>query len=400
MASESKSGSYFKPATVEAAGVYFQPSRSKSKRSRNQRAQYKHRRRLEQSQPGCDAGGRSGGTIGLRREEPPGWQQREGCKCALHYGGTCSDFVRNATDKPRRKKVRTTVPKEQLRCYRCNRIGHYARDCYECRYDATRKRARVEYAQDKEKIYITVNRKDTATVSYSSDESDDKLVIDEAQPQSSDAEENWDEPCYIGSPESQEEGGPGDQELEGYDVRSEAEMSEGGSEGSLPLDTSDEENATEQSQPLPQPKEAPVPVPVRRLPSPDSIIKMMKEGEERLRRELAKRAAARREEEQQRMEERRSEQLPYVAPQCAVLLQPRFPTKGIATASVKQSEEVVNQRVTRSQAMRMPQLDQMSIQPQPLSDQQGSTMYDRLIRTIERARSEIERTPSGSGEQR
>ena len=363
---ESTSGAYYRQSTVEVGGIQLQPSRSRTKQTRNQRAQYKIRRNREQqlqrTQPGCDAGGRVGGSIGSRRPEPAGWQLREGCKCALHYGGECTDFVKNsATDRPRRKKQRPSMPQEHLRCYRCQRIGHLVRDCVEPHFDATKKRPRVEYAPDSGKIFVTVDKSATAgaTVDYSSDESENKLVIDEAQPDVSDSEvENWDEPCQIGSPGDLQEDSEEESRLEGYEVRSIAEISE---------EEEEEFGATEQFGEIPT-----IIVPPGRLPSPDEIFNMIKDSENKLRKELARRAAIRREEERVAAEQRIATEAMRRNSAAALVVRNRTPDVS---------------RITRSQTVVMPQPSPSQQQSQ--TSESRSDMYDRLIKTIERAQRQI-----------
>ena len=350
---ESKQGSYYKQATVEVEGLQLQPKRCRTKRSRNQRAQYKKRRNQERqqqrAQPGCDAGGRAGGSIGLRRQEPPGWQLRQGCKCALHYGGECSEYIKNATDKPRRKRTRPSMPEEHLRCNRCHKIGHRAQDCYESRYEATRKRPRVECTQNDEKIFITIQTGRAATAESDIDD------MREAQPGTSDSEENWDEPCHLGSPPPLEDG------LENGDleVRSVAEISEG--EEDNPFSEDEAEN--------PQPATV---MPQLRLPTPESIIEMLKKGEQSLFRELAKRQI-----ERQKLEMERAAEFKRMKEEA-------FGTIG-TTAVANGKPQPEQRQLVRLSSFERPQPNSESELSQPPTVK--DTLYDKLIRTIERAQS-------------
>lgn len=251
-------------ASMENVGVHFQQLRGKAKQSRKQRAWFKlqSQRKRSQQQYGCDRGGRPGGSIGSRRQEPPGWKQREGCQCALHYGGECRDFVKNSTDIPRRRnKLKRSVPVEHARCNRCYKIGHLARDCYESRFDAKRQRSRVECSEDEGRMMITVYKDPTAIGGFADEEK--RLVVDEVA-------ENWDDESNVGSPP------PIEVEFaeEDFEIRSVAEIS----------DESSDEESPQQSQNV---------VSRYDLPSPETIMRTRKEGEQRMRAELKRRSQER-----------------------------------------------------------------------------------------------------------
>ena len=131
--------------------------KSSVRQSRQEKARYKRLRQSRKAEYGSDRGGRFGGSIGSRRTEPPGWKERDGCQCALHYGGECRDYIPNSNDVPRRRsRNRPTVPRQFSKCNRCHRIGHYARECSGSRFDNIRNRGRVEYGDNDDSMMITV----------------------------------------------------------------------------------------------------------------------------------------------------------------------------------------------------------------------------------------------------
>ena len=277
------------PMSVENAAT--PPNVGKRGQSSSERAYYKRRRfesrAIQQRQPGCDRGGRPGGSIGPRRKEPAGWQQRRGCKCPLHYGGHCRDYIVNPKDVPRRRrKVRPHVPVKYLRCNRCNTIGHLGRDCYMSRYDAQRVRKRVEHSHDglfKITACRRIIKKENAATQSSDEE---RLVIDETQP------ENEDEDADIGSPPAVEIAA-GEELDDDFEIRSEAEMSENDLEIYFSSTDEEEERAQAAMQPqLRQPRTQPqyIVIPQVRMPSPEIMMLQMKQGEESLRRALLERA--------------------------------------------------------------------------------------------------------------
>ena len=269
------------------------PGVQKVKQSRRERAYYKKRRletRSMQQDGGCDHGGRPGGSIGSRRKEPAGWKQRRGCKCALHYGGFCRDFIRNATDVPRRRrKLRPHIPVKYSRCLRCNTIGHLARDCYMSRDEAQRTRSRVVYSQKDGSMMITAYKKWVKEENADNNEfseGENRLVIDESQ------QENRDEDADIGSPPTVEIAANEDLDEDNFEIRSEAEISEDAID--LNFSSSDEEDERSQTTTQPQmrqPRTQPMYiVPQIRMPSPEVMLVQMKQGEESLRRALLERA--------------------------------------------------------------------------------------------------------------
>ena len=263
-----------KEVMVEATGVYFTTPSIVSRQSRNLRAQFKRRKlqqRLQQQrEPGCDAGGRIGGSIGPRREEPAGWQQRQGCKCALHYGGECLDYVKNPGDRPRRRsKNRPLIPVKYLRCFRCSKIGHLSRDCYESRYESTRKRSRVETGADGEKLYVTHSTDRVAN----QEDSELALVA------SVDEEENWDEEQNDELQISLE--GESQLQIDEMEVRSVAEMTEDSVEIDFPSTTDEEVDKVS----IPHELQRKV-VNQIRMPSPEAILLHIQRGEQSLREAL------------------------------------------------------------------------------------------------------------------
>ena len=113
-------------------------------------------------------------------------------------------------------------------------------------------------------------------------------------------------------------------------------------------------------------------IPRPRMPSPDDIIKMMKDGEDRLRLELARRAAIRKEEERVSKEKWAAIEA-QLAIEAATIVRNRTPE--IST-------------IARSETGMLAQPSSSRHESQPMEIERTS-MYDRLIRTVETAQRKI-----------